>query len=366
MADVDAPTLGQSAVRLGLLTPEQFEGALEELGKGQTDPEPLLRLLERKGYLTPWQSQRLIKGEKDGYFLGGYRILYKIASGSFGRVYRADDRSGRIVAIKILRKKWSEKKHSIELFEREGRMGMTLKHPNLVEILAVNRDPATNQYYIVMEFVEGGNLRDILDIRKKLEPIETMRLIEDCVNGLAYAYSKCITPRNMKITNILISSPGKAKLVDFGLAGVFGMTQAQDKTEVDRTVDYAGLEKATGVPPGDIRSDIFFLGCVVYQMLTGRSPLAMSKDPRARMSTDRFRNLKPMGRDEVSGPPSLFHLVESMMHMDPKVRFQTPAQLLEAVRKVRLDLEGGAANADKKTSRTVFVAEKDERLQDVL
>src|SRR5437588_7011845 len=98
-------------------------------------------------------------------------------------------------------------------------MGMTLRHPNVVEILAVSRDPVSKQYFIVMEVVEGGNLRDFLSIRKKLEPAETLRILEDATAGLAYAYSRGFSHRDMKLTNVLISSQGVAKLVDFGLAG---------------------------------------------------------------------------------------------------------------------------------------------------
>src|SRR5262249_4510558 len=151
----------------------------------------------------------------------------------------------------------------VELFEREGKVGMTLHHPNLVEILAVSRDPITQQYYLVMEFVEGGNLREILTIRKKLEPAEALKIIDDAAAGLAYAYSRGITHRDMKLTNVLISSTGTAKVVDFGLAGMYGrmrldLGKGKDDGQVDRTVDYAGLEKATGVSHGDTRSDIYF------------------------------------------------------------------------------------------------------------
>src|SRR5579871_3857991 len=137
---VDPSAIADLAVRVGLLTPAQVQEGWEEVGKIDT-PEPWLRALERKGYITRFQSEKLLKGEKDGFFLGGYRILYKIASGSFGRVYRAEDpRSGRVVAIKVLRRRWSEDPQRIEFFEREGRVGMSLRHPNIVEILAVNRD----------------------------------------------------------------------------------------------------------------------------------------------------------------------------------------------------------------------------------
>jgi CheY-like chemotaxis protein len=361
------------AQKLGLATAEQIEEAWEELGNRGGAAEPWLRLMERRGFLTPYQTAKLLKGDTDGFVLGGYRLLYKIASGSFGRVYRADDpRTGNVVAIKVLRRKWSEDKHNIELFEREGKMGMTLRHPNIVEILAVNRDPVSKQYYIVMEFVEGGNLRDFLGIRKKLEPAETLRILEDAVTGLAHAYSKGFSHRDMKLTNVLVSSQGVAKLVDFGLAGDHGpspaalaATRDKDELQVDRTVDYAGLEKCTGVVSGDIRSDIYFLGCVVYELLTGRSPLEMTKDPRARMNRERFLRVKPMGKEEVNGPAAVFRLVETMMALNPTERYQTPSQLLDAIRDVRRELEGkngkGAAGP-----RTLFIVEKDARLQDAL
>jgi CheY-like chemotaxis protein/tRNA A-37 threonylcarbamoyl transferase component Bud32 len=360
----DALHLANAAVRYGLLSPDQVQEAWDELGVRGGDPEPFLRIMERKGYLTPWQSFKLLKNEPDGYFLGGYRILYKIASGSFGRVYRADDRSGRIVAVKVLRRKWSDNKHVIELFEREGRMGMSLHHPNIVEILAVNQDPASKQYFIVMEFVEGGNLREILNIRKKLAPAETLKILDDAASGMAYAFARGITHRDMKLTNILIASTGVAKLVDFGLAEITNMFRGKDDLLIDRTVDYAGLEKATGVPHGDTRSDIFFLGCVAYEVLTGRSPLDMSRDKHQRMNRERFINIPAIAAEEVPAP-SLIRLVESMMTLDTTMRFQTPSQLLDAIREVRGELEG-KARGNHTAGKTLFLAEKDERLQDVL
>jgi serine/threonine protein kinase len=366
----DTPTVAQLAVRCGLVAEEQLHEAYVEVDPRGTNPQPLLSFLERKGYLTPWQSYKLLKSDPDGYFLGGYRILYKIASGSFGRVFRADDpRTGRIVAIKVLRRRWSEDPQRIEFFEREGRMGMSLRHPNIVEMIAVNRDPASAQYYMVMEFVEGGNLREILAIRKKLEPAEALRLIEDAANGLAYAYSRGITHRDVKLTNILISSQGVAKLVDFGLAKIYSGVSFKEGEKVERTVDYAGLEKATGVKSGDVRSDIYFLGCVLYEMLTGRPPLTATRDRFARMQKQRFDNAAPMSKDEVNAPASVFTLVETMMSLDPQRRYQTPSQLLEAIKTARRDVEGknapvGNNQGTHPASRSIFVAEADIKLQD--
>jgi serine/threonine protein kinase len=200
MAKLDAAAVAQLATRLRLVSDEQIRECWDELPAGTHTLEQLLRALERKGYLTSWQSSKLLKGETDGFFIGGYKILYKIASGSFGRVFRAEDPHSRsTVAIKILRRRWSEDPHKIELFDREGRVGLTLNHPNIVKILAVSKDVKTGQHYIVMEFVEGGNLRDFLAIRKKLEPLEALRFLEESSSGLAYAFSRGLTHRDMKL-----------------------------------------------------------------------------------------------------------------------------------------------------------------------
>ena len=189
---MDIATVAQLALRL---RPGDRPAAPRVLGdvseSGVHAPEAPLRLLERKGYLTPWQTSKLLKGDTDGYLLGGYRLLYKIASGSFGRVFRGDDpRTGASSPSRCCAAAGARTRTRIELFEREGQVGMTMQHPNIVEILAVNQDAATGQYYIVMEFVEGGNLRDFLTIRKKLEVQEALRPPRRVARGLAYAFTR--------------------------------------------------------------------------------------------------------------------------------------------------------------------------------
>jgi serine/threonine protein kinase len=367
MSNLDALALARQAVSLGLLTQPQVGEAWAELGREGGDADEFLRLMERKGYLTPWQTRKLSYGDTDGFYLGGYRILYKVASGSFGRVFRAEDpETKRIVAIKVLRRRWSDDQQRIELFEREGRVGLTLRHSGIVEILTVNQDVPTGQWYIVMEFVEGGNLRDILAIRKKLEPADSLKLIEDAASGLAHAYARGVTHRDVKLTNILISTTGQAKLVDFGLAKFYA-TISKEEDKVERTVDYAGLERATGVKTGDVRSDIYFLGCVLYEMLTGRAPLESTRNKLARMHKQRFDRVPPISPDEVDAPPSLFHLLETMMSLNPHERYQTPAQLVDAIRAARRDLEGrNVDHLQTPAERSVFVVESDDRLQDAI
>jgi CheY-like chemotaxis protein len=367
MAYTEVVKVAKLAVKTGLVTEPQVQDAWKECAKEGDKPEILLKVLERKGLITPWQSQKLLKGDADGYFLGGYRLLYLISAGSFGRVYRAEDpQSGMVVAIKVLRRKWSEDPKSIELFEREAKVGQSLIHQNIVQIMAVNRDTVTQQYYMVMEFVEGGTLKDFLAVRKKLEPTEALRLIEDAAAGLAFALSKGMTHRDIKPTNILISSQGVAKLVDFGLASMQHTAAASKEGEakVQRTVDYAGLEKATGVKSGDVRSDIFFLGCILYEMLTGKPPLEPAKDAQARMQRRRYEHIPGMNPEEVKAPQAVFQLVNTMMAFEPPQRYQTPAALVEAIKQVRDDLEGRSISGPAGGGpRTVFVVEPHEKLR---
>lgn len=365
MANPTANELGQLALKLGVLTANRLDEARADL-VSTADAAELVRVLERKGYLTPWQSQKLLKGETDGYFLGGYKLLYLISAGSFGRVFRAEDaQTGVIVAIKVLKKQLGSNPRCVQLFEREGKVGQALSHPNIVRIVGVNQDVVTQQYYMVMEFVEGGSLADFIAIRKKLDPAEALRLLEDAATGLAYAHSRGLNHRDIKPTNILIASNGIAKLVDFGLARITDTEACGEQANVERTVDYAGLEKATGVKSGDVRSDIYFLGCVLYEMLTGRKPLAPTKDASTPTQKRRFDSVPPVRRDEVKGPPSLFRLVETMMALKPQQRYQTPAELVDAIRAVRRDVESPEA-ATTTGPRVVFVVEHNEQVRDAI
>ncbi len=381
----DAQSLYTRLMQLRLVTDAQLQEVREELvDTPHPLPEAVLHALERKGHLTPWQSHKLMKGDTSGFILGGFRLLYKIASGSFGRVFRAEEPgTGRVVALKILRRRWSENNKHIDLFLREGKLGQTLKHPSIVEVVSAGFDQPSAQYFIAMEFVEGGNLREILAIRQKLSPAEALRIAEDCAAGLVFASTKGMTHRDLKLTNVLVSPSGNAKLVDFGLAQIAEKIQEEDQTDkkskpkskskdkddepekrVERTVDYAGLERATDVKYGDPRSDIYFLGCVLYETLTGRPPLEPTRDPNARMQRHRYETVQPIDRGEIDAPPSVFSLVETMMALNPQRRYQTPSQMLEAIRAARRDVEtkarGGAI------TRTLFLVEKDDRLREAL
>src|SRR5579872_3436735 len=205
-------------VRLRLVEPEQLEGFRSRLPPGDDRVGDLLRALESRHLLTPYQVSKLQKGESDALVLGNFKLLYRNASGSFARVFRAASLTdGRMVGLKVLRQRWAVNPRIVRLFRREADLGKKLIHEKIVPIYDVSSQG--DSHYFTMEFVEGGNLRDFLNIRKKLSPIEATRCLIDMAEGLEYALKMGVTHRDLKLTNVLMSTRGVTKLVDFGLAG---------------------------------------------------------------------------------------------------------------------------------------------------
>jgi serine/threonine protein kinase len=176
-----------------------------------------------------------------------------------------------------------------------------------------------------------------------------------------------LTHRDLKPTNVLISTQGSAKLVDFGLAEIAAPLPGEDHDlTVDRTVDYAGLEKATAVKHGDPRSDIYFIGTIFYEMLCGHPALSQTRDKVARMNRHRFDSVAPLESWGIELPGPVQHLMRKMLSFDPAGRYQTPAQLHEAVRKVQCELDGVVSHKTAPAGpKSLFVVEANEKLKEV-
>ena len=176
---------------------------------------------------------------------------------SFARVYRAVDRvSKATLAVKVLRQRYASDKARRNAFQREGMTGRLLDHPNIVRIEDVGEENGIS--FLTMEFVEGQNLREIIRLRGAFEVSRGLDLILQIASALEYAHKKGVTHRDMKASNVLVSSQGVAKLVDFGLAGVAGVSDKMLSAAQPRTLDYATLEKASGKPNDSTAADIFF------------------------------------------------------------------------------------------------------------
>ncbi|MBU4271506.1 MAG: protein kinase [Planctomycetes bacterium] len=386
MAYQTAEQVAERAFDMGLLDERQLRDVWGSFGSHNVPMEDFLQILVRREYLTNYQVERLVKGERTGFFFGNYRVLYLVGSGTFARVYRAVHReTDQVVAVKVLRNRYSENRAQAGLFVREGRVGCALRHPNIVPTYEVVSERKT--HFLVMEFIEGRNLREFVRIRKKLDPLEATEMMAGIADGMRYAFEKGLTHRDLKMSNVLVSSRGEAKIVDFGLAS---MDEAlSDDAIADlpntRTVDYAALERATGVRKDDVRSDIYFLGCMYYHMLTGRPPLTETRDRLLRLSKQRFLDVVPIQKADPSLPACVTIVVNKAMALDPSLRYQSPLAMYTDLRTAAKRLSAGATESEEAeetgkpavhrrrptalavpdTGRSVMVVESDAQMQDL-
>lgn len=325
MSEVDAETLGQQVTLLGLVTREQLKEARFHAEDGSV--EALERVLLRQELVTSWQLEKLRKGDVEGFFYGGCRVLFHLAEGSFARVYRGAKLPGnQPVAIKVLRQRFVADPSAVDRFNQEAEAGIKLIHNNIVRTYEYGEQD--KRYFMIMEYVEGANLRDFLKIRGVLKPTDALPLMIGLAHGLRYSHAQGVTHRDIKPTNILISNHGAAKLVDFGLANLREGSSEDKKLAAahgQRTVDYSALERTCGSPKGDPRSDIFFMGCVYYQMLCGMLPLpeVEAKDPLKKMLVRSFSAIKPLSDQRNAPDEELCRIVEKMMKIDLKQRYQS-------------------------------------------
>ena len=383
MAYQTAEQVAQRAFDLGLLDERQLREVWGSFGSHNVALQDFLQTLVRREFVTNYQVERLMKGDRTGFFFGDYRVLYLVGTGTFSRVYRAVHRTtGKVVALKVLRNRFTENRAQANLFLHEGRVGCALRHPNIVPIYEVVSEGKC--HFFVMEFVEGRNLREFVRIRKKLSPLEATQMMIGITDGLRYAFENGrLTHRDLKMSNVLVSSHGEAKLVDFGLAA---MDDANDDAATDlntRTVDYAALERATGVRKNDVRSDIYFLGCIYYNMLTGTPPLPETRDRLQRLSKQRFLDVVPIQKFDPSLPTCVTVAVNKAMMLDPEKRYLSPAAMVADLRLVTKRLKAAAGDnvEDGETDaarapadgpdgagveRSVMIVESDGQMQEVL
>lgn len=389
MAELTAEQIAQRAFDTNLLDERQLDSVWAEFGTRNVPAKDLRNLMLRRELLTNYQLEKLLRGDRSGYYYGDYKILYLVGTGTFARVFRAvRTTDGRVVAVKVLRKRWTDDIEKTEQFLREGQMGATLRHPSIVPIYEVHS--LKRAHFLVMEFVEGHNLRHFVRVRQMVEPPEAVKLMCDICSGLAYAFEYGVTHRDLKMSNVLVSSRGRARLVDFGLAAIAGRMSEEALSEFPnpRTIDYAALERATGVRKDDKRSDIYFSGCILYHMLTGKPPLRETRDRTQRLSIARFEEIVPITNLLPDLPTPVAMVVNRAMELNPSRRHQTPAELLEDLQQVQHRLEEadengesltpggaeGAASQGKSAStsaaeghgRTVMIVESDVKMQDLL
>lgn len=322
--------LSQLIARLQLASLPDLRAAEDAIGPRGT-PQDLLDVLQRRELLTSFQAEKLQKGQTDDLVLGGYKLLYRNASGSFARVYRGCSLAdGSMVGVKVLRDRWSNDAETVRLFQREGEIGKRLKHPGIVPIYSVGQQGGV--HYLTMEFVEGGNLRDFLKIRGKLDPVEACRYGVQMAEALEYALNLGMTHRDLKLTNVLMSSQGGVKLIDFGLGADDSLLNRTDGPDLAQALEYSTLEKGSGSPRNDPRSDLFFLGTILYELVTGVPPYPRTKDRDERKRFSRYRDIRPVTAIDPRLPHRVADVIDRLLHTNAELRYQRPAEVAADLR----------------------------------
>jgi len=285
-----------------------------------------------------------------GKTLRNYRITDKLGVGGQGAVYKAIDlKLGRPVVIKVIPPELSAKEANLKRFEREARLASSLDHPNICTIYDL--DEVDGVHFIAMQFVEGKNVRQLVAGRP-LELKTTLLIGLQVADALAAAHSRGIIHRDIKSGNVMVTSSGQVKVLDFGLAKLLDDTEAATsgihRTELTEvgvpygTATYAAPEQARG-DRVDKRADIFSLGVLLYEMLTGTWPFRgkTTIDVRHAVLHDPPRPISELRTSPI--PPRLNQIIDRALAKAPKDRFQNMEDFRAELRQVlqEVDTTGG-------------------------
>jgi predicted Ser/Thr protein kinase/DNA-directed RNA polymerase subunit RPC12/RpoP len=257
---------------------------------------------------------------KPGSYLGQYRILEEIGRGGMGVVYKALQTTlDRVVAIKVLAPAFSTDPEFVKRFEKEAKALAKLNHPNIVGIYDAGKQ--NDIYYFVMEYVDGINLRNMLNART-LSKENALALIPPLCEALEYAHSEGVIHRDIKPENILIDKKGRVKITDFGLVKiVYGSRVSERLTQTNvvmGTLNYLAPESYEHPTKVDHRVDIYALGVIIYEMLTGAIPRGKFAPPSKKANIN-------SGLDEI---------VLKALEQDPENRYQRASDIITDLQKI--------------------------------
>jgi eukaryotic-like serine/threonine-protein kinase len=323
----DRLPFGELAMLFGFITRDDLGLALrDQVLKDQK----IGKLLIGQGAMTKDQARQVLRVQKKDGPIDGYKLKSRIGSGGMGTVYKALQKSlNRTVAIKILNKEAAGNSIQKRRFIQEAHLLAQLHHPNLIQCFDIGE--SHDLVYLVMEFVEGRNARELLNHDGNYEENYAFNVLSQCLQGMMHYHEKSIIHRDIKPENLLISEDSVAKITDLGLSKQ--LTNDLFLTRIGKTVGtpyYISPELAKGESDIDIRSDIYSLGATFYHLLCGVPPF--EGDSSAEILTKHVREVpKRPSKWSDSLSKSCDHILLKMLEKSPKKRYQSPEDALKDV-----------------------------------
>lgn len=283
----------------------------------------------------------IMKGQK---ISDRYQIIKSIGEGGMANVYLAYDTIlDRNVAVKLLRGDLASDEKFVHRFQREALSASSLNHPNIVEVYDVGED--NGSYYIVMEYIEGRHLKDLIKKRGKLTTSEVIDIMLQITDGMSMAHDAYIIHRDIKPQNIMILENGLVKITDFGIAMAMNATQLTQTNSVMGSVHYIPPEQASG-KGSSLQSDIYSMGIVMYELLTGKLPFR--GDNAVEIALKHLKEPMPNIKEELPTlPQSIANIILKATAKNPKNRYSDAKEMHE-------DLKTCMSDARAKEAKIVF------------
>jgi serine/threonine protein kinase len=322
----------------GVVELARLDTALVEVGESALagSAGSLAKLLIGRGILTPFQADQLLHGRWRGFVLGKYVILERLAVGGMGIVYLGEHRQlRRRVAIKVLPLALAQDPWFVEQFYREAQAIALLDHPNIIRAHDVDRD--NNLHFLVMEYVDGASLHDIVSRHGSMEPLRAAHYIRQAALGLQHAHEAGLVHRDIKPGNLLLTRQGLVKILDLGLARLFrelrseALEQNRQEYRMVGTDDYLAPEQVIDSDKVDIRADIYSLGATFYFLLSARPPFEDAAEDLHKLIGHVTRRPKPVREIRPEVPEGIANVMGRMMAKNPWERFQTPGAVAQAL-----------------------------------
>lgn len=337
MSEPSANSFIKQLERSGIVEENRLKDELAAISKkangrsvGTSD---LVNHLIGSGLITKWHTEKLLAGKSKGFFLGKFKLLGHLGSGGMSSVYLARHRiSEQLRAIKVLPRKKVADKSYLDRFYLEARAAASLNHPNVVRIYDICNEGIT--HYMVMEYVEGSDLSDVVKESGPLSFEQAVRYTIEAAIGLSHAHQRKLVHRDIKPANLLRTTDGKIKILDLGLA----LVSQDDKDsltvlyneKVMGTADYLSPEQAVNSHTVDLRTDIYSLGCTLYFFLTGHPPFPTGTLAQ-RIAMHQTQAPAPISVDRPDCPQELIDVCCRMMEKQADDRYQNCEELKTAL-----------------------------------